>query len=142
MRLASQRDYVRSALKTRRRRSAMAERRRSSHRSGHGVERLVGFGAGRIRPVVATAGAGPIVDREVEAVVGELGLDADHVALRQDVAVLRPVLLVEGFQLRRGTLIDGDALDRLLGNLRGKLRRFDPAELIQTRPGLGYVLLP
>ena len=38
--------------------------------------------------------------------------------------------------------LDADALDRLLSNLRGKLRRLDPTELIQTRPGLGYVLLP
>lgn len=38
--------------------------------------------------------------------------------------------------------LDADALDRLLSNLRGKLRRHDPAELIQTRPGLGYVLRP
>jgi len=38
---------------------------------------------------------------------------------------------------------DADALDRLLSNLRGKLRRADPtAELLQTRPGLGYVLVP
>ena len=37
---------------------------------------------------------------------------------------------------------DADALDRVVSNLRGKLRRLDPAELIRTRPGLGYELVP
>lgn len=37
---------------------------------------------------------------------------------------------------------DADALDRVVSNLRGKLRRIDPAELIRTRPGLGYELVP
>jgi DNA-binding response OmpR family regulator len=37
---------------------------------------------------------------------------------------------------------DADALDRVISNLRGKLRRLDPAELIRTRPGLGYELVP
>lgn len=35
-----------------------------------------------------------------------------------------------------------DALDRVVSNLRGKLRRLDPAELIRTRPGIGYELVP
>lgn len=35
--------------------------------------------------------------------------------------------------------MDADTLDRLLSNLRGKLRRLAPdAEPIRTRPGLGY----
>jgi DNA-binding response OmpR family regulator len=39
--------------------------------------------------------------------------------------------------------LDAEALDRLVSNLRGKLRRADPTtDLIQTRPGLGYVLEP
>jgi DNA-binding response OmpR family regulator len=37
---------------------------------------------------------------------------------------------------------DADALDRVVSNLRGKLRRLDSAELIRTRPGLGYELVP
>ena len=38
---------------------------------------------------------------------------------------------------------DADALDRVISNLRGKLRRLDPdAELIRTRPVLGYELVP
>ena len=37
---------------------------------------------------------------------------------------------------------DADALDRVVSNLRGKLRRLDPAELIRTRPGVGYELVP
>lgn len=37
---------------------------------------------------------------------------------------------------------DADALDRVVSNLRGKLRRIDPGELIRTRPGLGYELVP
>lgn len=37
---------------------------------------------------------------------------------------------------------DADALDRVVSNLRGKLRRIDPADLVRTRPGIGYVLVP
>jgi DNA-binding response OmpR family regulator len=37
---------------------------------------------------------------------------------------------------------ESDALDRVVSNLRGKLRRLDPSELIRTRPGLGYELIP
>jgi hypothetical protein len=37
---------------------------------------------------------------------------------------------------------DADALDRVVSNLRGKLRRIDPAELIRTRAGVGYELTP
>ena len=37
---------------------------------------------------------------------------------------------------------DADALDRVVSNLRGKLRKVDPAEVIRTRPGLGYELIP
>jgi DNA-binding response OmpR family regulator len=37
---------------------------------------------------------------------------------------------------------ESDALDRVVSNLRGKLRRLDPAELIRTRPGIGYELIP
>lgn len=39
--------------------------------------------------------------------------------------------------------LDAEALDRAVSNLRAALRRADPtAELIQTRRGLGYTLLP
>jgi DNA-binding response OmpR family regulator len=39
--------------------------------------------------------------------------------------------------------LDVDALDRAISNLRGVLRQADPAaDLIKTRRGLGYVLLP
>jgi DNA-binding response OmpR family regulator len=38
--------------------------------------------------------------------------------------------------------LDADALDRAISNLRGQLRKIDPeADLIQTRHGLGYVLV-
>jgi DNA-binding response OmpR family regulator len=37
---------------------------------------------------------------------------------------------------------ESDALDRVVSNLRGKLRRLDAGELIRTRPGLGYELIP
>jgi DNA-binding response OmpR family regulator len=38
---------------------------------------------------------------------------------------------------------DADTLDRVVSTLRGKLRRLAPTdELIQTRPALGYLLLP
>lgn len=38
--------------------------------------------------------------------------------------------------------LDAEALDRVVSNLRASLRRVDPsADLIQTRRGLGYVLL-
>jgi DNA-binding response OmpR family regulator len=37
---------------------------------------------------------------------------------------------------------ESDALDRVVSNLRGKLRRLDPAEIIRTRPGVGYELAP
>lgn len=37
---------------------------------------------------------------------------------------------------------EADALDRVVSNLRGKLRRIDPTEVIRTRPGLGYELIP
>lgn len=38
--------------------------------------------------------------------------------------------------------LDAEALDRAVSNLRGALRRADPAaDLLQTRRGLGYVLL-
>ena len=37
---------------------------------------------------------------------------------------------------------EADALDRVVSNLRGKLRRLDPADVIRTRPGLGYELMP
>jgi DNA-binding response OmpR family regulator len=37
---------------------------------------------------------------------------------------------------------ESDALDRVVSNLRGKLRRLDSSELIRTRPGLGYELIP
>jgi DNA-binding response OmpR family regulator len=37
--------------------------------------------------------------------------------------------------------LDADALDRVVSNLRGILRKIDPAsELLQTRRGLGYLL--
>lgn len=39
--------------------------------------------------------------------------------------------------------MDADALDRAISNLRGVLRQADPqADLLKTRRGLGYVLLP
>lgn len=39
--------------------------------------------------------------------------------------------------------LDAEAFDRAMSNLRGVLRRADPdADLIQTRRGLGYMLLP
>ena len=37
---------------------------------------------------------------------------------------------------------DAAALDRVVSNLRRKLRQADSAELIRTRPGLGYELVP
>jgi pSer/pThr/pTyr-binding forkhead associated (FHA) protein len=38
--------------------------------------------------------------------------------------------------------LDAEALDRVVSNLRGALRRADPdAELLQTRRGMGYTLL-
>jgi DNA-binding response OmpR family regulator len=37
---------------------------------------------------------------------------------------------------------DAATLDRVVSNLRRKLRQADPAELIRTRPGLGYELIP
>jgi DNA-binding response OmpR family regulator len=37
---------------------------------------------------------------------------------------------------------DADTLDRVVSNLRRKLRQADPADLIRTRPGLGYELIP
>lgn len=37
---------------------------------------------------------------------------------------------------------DAAALDRAISNLRGKLRRVEPEELIRTRAGLGYELVP
>ncbi|NJN15709.1 MAG: FHA domain-containing protein [Oscillochloris sp.] len=39
--------------------------------------------------------------------------------------------------------MDADALDKIVSGLRGAIRRVDPAaELIQTRRGMGFVLLP
>ena len=38
--------------------------------------------------------------------------------------------------------LDADALDRVVSNLRGILRKLDPsAELLQTKRGLGYILI-
>ena len=37
---------------------------------------------------------------------------------------------------------DADALDRVVSNLRGKLRRLDSGDLIRTRSGIGYELVP
>lgn len=37
---------------------------------------------------------------------------------------------------------DADALDRVVSNLRGKLRRIEASEVVRTRPGLGYELIP
>lgn len=37
---------------------------------------------------------------------------------------------------------DAATLDRVVSNLRRKLRQTDPADLIRTRPGLGYELIP
>jgi DNA-binding response OmpR family regulator len=36
--------------------------------------------------------------------------------------------------------LDADALDRTINSLRAKLRQLGPADLIETRRGLGYVL--
>jgi DNA-binding response OmpR family regulator len=39
--------------------------------------------------------------------------------------------------------MDADALDRVVSNLRGKLRRHDPeVDLLRTRSGIGYELVP